>query len=84
MSSLRSKINDLLKNRTCADLILDELINMDVTEENYLDFFDAANLVDIYENDIHQRRMKVFLKMKTCYWLKYKEAIRTINRDITN
>jgi hypothetical protein len=83
LNSLRSKIENLLGNRTYADYILDELLNTEISEDNYLDFFDAAHLIEIYEKDIHQRRMKVNLKMKNCHWLRYRE-MTTRTDDVIN
>jgi hypothetical protein len=73
MNTLREKTMQLLQLGTVAEQILDELSSMDVSEDNYVDFFDAVNVIEIYENDIRRRRMSISLRMKTCVWLRYKD-----------
>ena len=79
MSSLRGKVDALLIEKTLADEILDELLSSEITEENYVEYFDAAQLIEIFENDIRRRRMLVALKMKTCHWIKIKDMKKERN-----
>ena len=59
---------------TTAEKILDILEDVEITDRNYLEYFDAINLLELYENDLKSRRLNLNLKMNTCRLLKYKEA----------
>ena len=81
MSSLRENIAKLLAEKTLAEIILDELNNVEITDENYIDYFDAVDVLEIYEEDIRRRRMRINLKINSCFWQKYNE--RKIDKPIT-
>lgn len=81
MSSLRENIAKLLAEKTLAEIILDELNNVEIKDENYIDYFDAVDVLEIYEEDIRRRRMRINLKINFCFWQKYNE--RKIDKPIT-
>ena len=58
---------------TTAEKILDILEDIEITEKNYLEYFDAINLLELYENDLKGRRLNLNLKMNACRWMKYQE-----------
>ena len=71
-------VDDLIRNRTTADRLLNQLLETDITEDNYIDYFDAVNLIEIYEEDIHSRRLRVNLKMQDCRLQNIVEAKREL------
>jgi len=81
LSSLRKYTSKLLAEKTLAEIILDEIKNIEITDENYTDYFDAVDILEIYEEDIRRKRMRINLKINTCFWQKYNE--RKIDEPIT-
>lgn len=71
----------MLAEKTLAEIILDELNNVEITDDYYIDYFDAVDVLEIYEEDIRRRRMRINLKINSGFWQKYNE--RKIDKPIT-
>ena len=63
MSILGTLNQELLKTKSVAEEIIQELKKTEITEENYVEVFDSLDLLEIHENNLRRERQLLNLKL---------------------
>ena len=63
MSILGTLNQELLKTKSVAEEIIEELKKTEMTEENYVEVFDSLDLLEIHENNLRRERQLLNLKL---------------------
>jgi hypothetical protein len=63
MSILGTLNQELLKTKSVAEEIIEELKKTEITIENYVEVFDSLDLLEIHENNLRRERQLLNLKL---------------------
>lgn len=73
MSLIKKRVAEIHSNMSTAETLVNQLLENDVTSENYSEMRDAMRLIEIYETSLREKRQIMSLKLRKYYMNQYME-----------